>query len=129
MKTFPKYLIVQITNFTLSGWIPKKLLCDVQLGDLSDVSWEALKAPAIPEGVPVSSGAEQQGEEALPAVDEMALANLLSMGFSENRCKRALMETGNNLDNAINHIMSTLDDMTQEEPIVAKKKAGYGLIY
>lgn len=45
-------------------------------------------------------------------VDEAALATLLSMGFSENRSKRALVECGNNQENALNYIFSTMDDMT-----------------
>lgn len=48
---------------------------------------------------------------------------LISMGFSENRCKRALMETGNNVENALNTIMSTLDDLSLDAPIQPKKKA------
>lgn len=48
----------------------------------------------------------------------------MSMGFSENRSKRALMETGNNAENALNFIMSTLDDATQDNPIESKKKTG-----
>ena len=43
-------------------------------------------------------------------VDPTALSNLLSMGFSENRCKRALIECGNNSENAVNFIFSTMDD-------------------
>ena len=48
LKTFPKYLIVQLTNFALNGWAPKKLHCDVQLGDLSNIVFERLKAPELP---------------------------------------------------------------------------------
>lgn len=47
------------------------------------------------------------------------------MGFSENRSKRALMETGNNVENALNMIMSTLDDLSLDAPIQSKKKAMY----
>ena len=61
-------------------------------------------------------------EEAAVSFDEGALGILMSMGFSENRSKRALMETGNNTENALNFIMSTLDDATQDNPIEAKKK-------
>lgn len=59
-----------------------------------------------------------------PHVDEMALVQLTSMGFSENRSKRALMETGNNVENSLNLIMSTLDDLSLDAPIEPKKKIG-----
>jgi hypothetical protein len=125
LKSFPKYLIVQLTNFALNGWVPKKLHCNVQMGDLSQIHLEKLKAPKIPEGTPVlTPGDGGMDEEPIPTFDEEALGNLLSMGFSENRCKRALMETGNNAENALNHIMSTLDDMSQDAPIEPKKKGG-----
>ena len=58
-------------------------------------------------------------------MDEEALTQLVSMGFSENRCKRALMDTGNNLENALNTIMSTMDDLSLDGPIVPKKKMKY----
>lgn len=61
-------------------------------------------------------------EEPIITVDEEAVFSLMEMGFSENRCKRALMETGNNLENALNYIMSTMEDSSQDAPIVAKKK-------
>lgn len=62
-------------------------------------------------------------EEPVITVDEEAVFSLMEMGFSENRCKRALMETGNNLENALNYIMSTMEDSSQDAPIVSKKKA------
>ena len=34
------------------------------------------------------------------------------------------METGNNVENALNFIMSTMDDTTQDLPIENKKKGG-----
>ena len=58
-----------------------------------------------------------------PHVDPEALEQLLNMGFSENRCKRALMETGNNVDNAVNMIFSSLDDLSLDAPIQPKKKS------
>ena len=58
-----------------------------------------------------------------PHVDPEALEQLLNMGFSENRCKRALMETGNNVDNAVNMIFSSLDDLSLDAPILPKKKS------
>ena len=43
-------------------------------------------------------------------VNETALNNLLNMGFSINRCKRALHESGNNQENAINLLLANMDN-------------------
>lgn len=44
--------------------------------------------------------------------------NLMQMGFSENRCKRALQEAGNNIENALNLILANVDNPTWDQPIV-----------
>jgi len=46
----------------------------------------------------------------IPQVDQEGLVQLMSMGFSENRCIRALSENGNNVELALNAIFSTMDD-------------------
>lgn len=99
------------------------------MGNLNNIILDKLKAPIIPEGTvnlvlmkPVSS---PETADDSPHVDEMALVQLSSMGFSENRCKRALLETGNNVENALNMIMSTMDDLSLDAPIEPKKKIGY----
>lgn len=122
LKTFPKYLLIQVTNFTMNGWVPKKLHCEVIIPDTDKISLDKLRAPALAADAKVLSNAGEGMDEAVPQIDEEALAQLMVMGFSENRCKRALMETGNNTDNAINHIMSTMDDPSQDLPIEPKKK-------
>ena len=40
----------------------------------------------------------------------------MSMGFSENRCIRALSENGNNVELALNAIFSTMDDPALDQP-------------
>lgn len=125
LATFPKYLIIQVTNFTMNGWVPKKLHCEVITPSFDRIDLDKLKAPPLGPGAKILANVGEGMEEAAgPQIDEEALANLMVMGFHENRCKRALMETGNNVENALNHIMSTLDDPSQELPIEPKKKAG-----
>lgn len=124
LATFPKYLIIQVTNFTMNGWVPKKLHCEVVIPNFDQINLDKIKAPALGPDAKILVNAGEGMEEANgPQIDEEALANLVVMGFHENRCKRALMETGNNVENALNHIMSTLDDPSQELPIEPKKKA------
>lgn len=42
LKTFPKYLIIQVENFVLNGWTPIKLHCDLQF-DYDNVDLSGLK--------------------------------------------------------------------------------------
>ncbi len=46
-----------------------------------------------------------------PVIDEMALNQLLSMGFPEIRCKKALIATRNTgAENAMNWLFEHMDD-------------------
>jgi len=47
---------------------------------------------------------------------------IMSMGYSENRARRALMESGNDIENALNWIFSCMDDDSLDGPIVQVKK-------
>lgn len=119
IKHFPKYLIVQTENFVLNGWVPMKLQCSVEIDDYSNFSLEGLKLPALEGGMEII---EDDGDEDEIQVDEGGLAQLMSMGFGINRCKRALIECGNNVENAVNYMFSTMDDPSLDEPITKNKK-------
>lgn len=46
-----------------------------------------------------------------PTFDQAALDQLLAMGFPENRCKRALLNTGNNgVEVAMNWLLEHMED-------------------
>jgi len=47
LKTFPKYLIVQVENFVLNGWTPIKLHCDLQM-DYDNIDLSGLKLHNLP---------------------------------------------------------------------------------
>lgn len=46
------------------------------------------------------------------------IANLMSMGFSQTRCQRAMKEAGNDVDNALNLLLANVDnpDWDKAEP-------------
>lgn len=46
----------------------------------------------------------------------------MEMGFSKNRCTRALVANNNNADFAMNWIFERMDDATLDDPIVEEKK-------
>jgi ubiquitin carboxyl-terminal hydrolase 5/13 len=92
---------------------------------------EKLSKHILMQDVPISTPLEldlesyrghglQEGEVEFPAdqvvtnepfFDEDSLNALLGMGFPENRCKRALIKTGNNgADIAMNWLFEHMDD-------------------
>ena len=52
--------------------------------------------------------------------DADALANIVAMGIPEKQAKKALKETSNNVERAIDWVFSHPDDMGDEEPQVQK---------
>ena len=119
LSTFPKYLILNMEKFVLNGWVPIKLHCDVKFDDFDDIDLGALRVPELPEGVVVEEADEGEAIQ----VDEGALAQIMSMGFGKNRATRALIECGNNVENALNWIFSSMDDPSLDDPIDNKKKS------
>lgn len=58
------------------------------------------------------------GAPATPAVDQGALDQLLTMGFSENRCRRALINTGNaGAEAAMEWLFAHMDDPGIDDPL------------
>lgn len=49
IANYPKYLIVQVTNFALNGWVPKKLHCNISLTDADNIGLDAIVAKELPE--------------------------------------------------------------------------------
>ena len=45
------------------------------------------------------------------------------MGFSENRCKRALKESGNNVENALNLLIANMENPDYDKPLTPETPA------
>ena len=123
---FPKYLLVNMKNIVVNGWVPRKLHALLQFSpdeiDFSDLAFRTMDNEKF---IQEKMDEENLGQEPAFQVDEMALMQLTSMGFTVNRATRALAETGGNVDNALNLIFSTIDDQTWDEPYNPNKpKAG-----
>ena len=125
--TFPETLIVHAKKFQLLNWVPTKLDIPVILpvGDVLEFTGKHV-------GKGLQPGEQELGEaracvpplflftvgsycscavSPLPQFDAEALAQLLSMGFSENRCHKALLATGNsNADLALGWLLEHSED-------------------
>uniref|UniRef100_A0A0G4HCV6 Ubiquitin carboxyl-terminal hydrolase n=1 Tax=Chromera velia CCMP2878 TaxID=1169474 RepID=A0A0G4HCV6_9ALVE len=126
--TFPSYLVIQMKRFyTAPDWTAKKMEVEVPMPEDLDLS--ALKAegmlageqemPEEPDGgAPAqqntASGGGGGGEHQF---DEMLLVTLVSMGFSENACKRACLAVPSpNADSCLNWLFEHSGDPDINDP-------------
>ncbi|KAH8062796.1 hypothetical protein JL721_8704 [Aureococcus anophagefferens] len=98
LKTCPRYLLLKVNRYYVSQtWEAKKMDVLVDVPRTLDLSF--LRAPAErPSGEGLLPDDDEGPAAARPAAlvpDEAILAQLLSMGFDENGCKRACVATKN----------------------------------
>ena len=139
MSTFPPYLALQMGRFTLSeNWVPLKM--DVLCTPPTALSLESLRAgqPAPgeallppdqappPPPLAAASGAGPLDDveaastlAAMPlAADETIVAQLVSMGFSENGSRRAALATGNaGAEAGMEWVFAHMEDADFNEPL------------
>jgi ubiquitin carboxyl-terminal hydrolase 5/13 len=117
LSHFPKYLIVRIQNFVQDNFQVKKAHIDLRF-DPDSIDLISLDSRDAFDhgGMKLESGSGS--DDVSPAL----LDELQSMGFSINRSKRALMETNNNLEGAINLLFSVEGDPEFDKPIESLKK-------
>ncbi|ORE19494.1 ubiquitinyl hydrolase [Rhizopus microsporus] len=115
-STFPEILVINPRRFAFINWVPQKLPVTI----------------TFPEGLIqldkyVGTG-QQPGEELLPeeskpntggvTFNQSDIDQLMAMGFSENRCKRALMNTGHNgAEVAMNWMFEHMEDPDIDDPL------------
>ncbi|KAI9031682.1 hypothetical protein CLU79DRAFT_694306, partial [Phycomyces nitens] len=116
-NTFPDVLVIHARRFAFVDWVPRKL--DVKI-----------TFPKEPINLDKYLGTGQQpGEDILPedeipaevpSFDQSAVEQLMSMGFPEARCQKALINTGNNgAEVAMNWIFEHMDDPDIDAPLTA----------
>lgn len=128
--SFPRYLLVQMRRYYHgTDWSAKKREVLVDVPDR--LSLEALR------GRGVQPGEELQPEEDAPAAagaapaaagpepDDTIVAQLVSMGFSENGSKRAAVATGNSgAEAAMEWVLSHMADADFDDPLPPPGTAG-----
>jgi ubiquitin carboxyl-terminal hydrolase 5/13 len=116
LSHFPKYLILRIQNFVQDHFQVKKINIDLSFNP-EDINLNSIDSNSAFQGVGRKLELEKGGD-----LNEDLVNELISMGFSSNRSKRALMETNNNLENAINLLFSVGDDPSFDKPLESLKK-------
>jgi ubiquitin carboxyl-terminal hydrolase 5/13 len=121
-KSFPDYLGIHLSRYILGeDWTEKKL--DVYVPVPETLNLESLRSSGLlpgeitlPEDAANNPAANPAPSAFIP--DEEIVAQLLSMGFSENACKRAAVGVGNSsYDAAANWLMEHMEDPDVNDPL------------
>ena len=139
MRSFPSYLMVKLGRYTIGdNWVQVKIDASVPVPEMLDLSVYAREGLTVgeeemPEAVAAATatgtatgGASAGGGEAVEA-DEGIVAQLVSMGFPENGCKRAALATGNSdADSAMNWVFAHMEDADFDTPPEVGNSTGAG---
>ncbi|KAI1177250.1 ubiquitin carboxyl-terminal hydrolase 14 [Nemania sp. FL0916] len=115
-KTFPDTLVVNARKMTIENWVPRKVDVPVIVkdGPVALDQYLSLGHQNCEELLP------EEDEPATPAFspNEGALDQLTAMGFTRNRCERALHATGNSDANmAMEWLFAHMDDEGIDDPL------------
>ena len=105
LSNFPPHLLVQINKMEMDqNFAVKKIKVDVPMPDVLDLT--NYRTKRIPGEILAQD--PPPGEE--PALNEEVLAQLMSMGFSKNGCKKAMTATGGaDVEAATNYIFGHME--------------------
>lgn len=127
IKKYPKYLCVHMLRYIVGDdWRPKKL--DVQVKAPETLDLERLRSPGpqpgedlLPEDAPAAAAASG------PVADEMLVAQLVGMGFSENGSRRAALAVNNaSMEAATEWVFQHMEDANFNDPIEQAAPSGGG---
>ncbi|KAI8967306.1 hypothetical protein BDF20DRAFT_966026 [Mycotypha africana] len=127
-STFPEILVMNPRRFAFMDWVPQKLNIPILFPDRSqpiqlDKYLSQGQQPdeeLLPDDETMTEAATAE-----PAFNQADLDQLLMMGFSENRCKRALLNTGHRgADMAMNWIFEHMEDPDVDDPLPSQGGAG-----
>lgn len=121
-QNFPRYLWVQVQRYQLGpDWQPIKLEVDLDIPESIDLgNYKAMGPQDGEDLVPDEAEASSSTSVApsAPQFDEMALSQLMDMGFNMNGCKRALAAVGgSDTDAAMNWIFEHNTDVDFNDPL------------
>ncbi|ODV61252.1 ubiquitin-specific protease UBP14 [Ascoidea rubescens DSM 1968] len=127
LKTLPNVLVLSAQRVKLENWVPIKVDVPLILPEVVNLGSYVSKIDVSKvdpnDLLPTNDGEGDVGDEFIPNVEVMNA--LLSMGFPENRCVKALYNVDNsgNPDDAMNWLFANMDDPSIDEPVVIKKKS------
>ncbi|CAN8064539.1 unnamed protein product [Agarophyton chilense] len=129
LKTFPEYLAIHLKRYYLADdWTPKKLEVSVPLPEELDLGH--LRGTGLMDGeVLMPEDAPEQVVEQPQAIipDSGIVAQLVSMGFSENGSKRAAIATKNeSAEASMEWVFSHMEDPDFNDPPMTEENRNGG---
>ncbi|RAL13606.1 ubiquitin-specific protease UBP14 [Aspergillus homomorphus CBS 101889] len=117
-KTLPQELVINARRFELVNWVPTKLDIPVEVGE-GPIDFTRYLAPSPSEGEELLPDVEPPAQKFVP--NEIALNQLLGMGFPQIRSENALFVTGNSdAEAAMNWLFAHMDEPDIDEPLAQK---------
>ncbi len=108
----PEVLVLPVSRYVIDNWVPKKL--DVAI----DIPFVLDMASFVRDSLPETDDQELRNEENFE-VNEEALQQLISMGFSKRKASKAIQVTGNSgADLAMNWLFENMDEPDGESVTV-----------
>jgi ubiquitin carboxyl-terminal hydrolase 5/13 len=133
LATMPRYLLIQVQRYSVNEkWMPVKIDCKVPMPE--SISLEHLRGKGLQPGEtelkdegPAPSATATSTSAAAPQPDETIVAQLLSMGLTENGAKRAALGVQNaSADMAAAWYFEHMEDPDINDPLPAPGEAGKG---
>jgi ubiquitin carboxyl-terminal hydrolase 5/13 len=128
IKTFPRYLVIKLQRYYVDeSWKQRKIDATILMPEALDLSNLHSRGPQpgeelIPDASSIAASSAAPAAEdigALEAHENELTMQLVSMGFSENGCRRAARAVGRNADAevAMNWILEHMDDANFNDPV------------
>ncbi|KAI8896708.1 hypothetical protein BC833DRAFT_596534 [Globomyces pollinis-pini] len=114
--SYPDYLICSMSRFVLGeGWVMEKL--NVKINAPLEISLDQFRGSGLQ---PNEEAFAEDSTDSGPQFNQEVVDQLLAMGFSENRCKRAILNTGHGgAEAAMEWLFSHMDDPNLDDPITS----------
>ncbi|CAM4904693.1 unnamed protein product [Rotaria socialis] len=122
--TFPDYFLIQLKKYTYNDdWTPRKI--DVSMDVPDEIDLSSLRATGLLSGeTPMPDDDEKATLLPKEQINEDLLEQLVSMGFSIEGCKKALVNTGNNsIEAAMNWVFEHQVDPDFDTPYLVSNKS------
>ncbi|KAL1233851.1 Ubiquitin carboxyl-terminal hydrolase [Trichinella pseudospiralis] len=104
-NTFPDWLWIQMKKFTFApDWRPLKLDVSIAVPDLLDMNEFRGSGPHV--GKLTMEYTKDSDDEQQPSANPELMSQLMDMGFAEADVRTALIETANNLEIAVQWLLS-----------------------
>lgn len=121
-KTLPQQLAINARRFELINWVPTKLDIPVEVGD-EPTEFSCYVSTGHDESEELLPETEDSGETFTP--NQVALDQLLNMGFPSVRSEKALYVTGNSdPEVAMNWLFGHMEDPDIDEPLAPSQLRG-----